>query len=76
MARVSGHATHGIGVDERGEGHRRTRVAWRYERVPDQRRCVVLRPDHGLEVADQVDDFTTIISDAVIPAEPDLLEHP
>ncbi len=73
---MRGHPTHRIGVDERREGHRRTRVAWRYERVPDQRRCVVLRPDHGLEVADQVDDFTTIISDAVIPAEPDLLEHP
>ena len=47
-ADMRGHPTHRIGVDERREGHRRTRVAWRYERVPDQRCCVVLRPDHGL----------------------------
>lgn len=29
-----------------------------------------------LEVADQVHDFATIIGDGVVPAEPDLLEHP
>ncbi len=31
---VGGHPTHRIGVDARGEGRYRTRVAWRYEREP------------------------------------------
>jgi len=42
IARVSGHATHGIDVDERGKENHRRRVSWRYERVPDQRSCVLL----------------------------------
>lgn len=46
------------------------------QRTDGRRRSIQTPPDSPLEVAYQVDHIAVIIRAGMVPAEPDLLEHP